>query len=314
MRLVRFHLAEVRVDGAVQCERILDDGLDVDPDAAVARLSERRLFGVEEAGTSVRAVGDRLQVAPRRDLAQPLEGAKLRDEAREALGHERPGGLLVGAADVANERDTPGLSRCAREPQAAERNRDPHDVAVRGQPAVRVPYGVEAVVVILSFGHDPVELDAVGIRLKQVCALAVVERVEVQGDAVVHGDLFPPRQAGADFRRVVLTDEDHVEVGVVVAEIRRGGSAHRHPVTRLALPKVRRHRGAGGRTLPEEIVEPRRLRDALHDDARGSGRGGRGRGGRGRARCAVPARRLRAERRQAEQQGARPDDANDRRP
>jgi len=65
LRLVRLHLAEVRVDRAVQRDGIPDHGLQVQAQAPVRGVPERRNLGVEEAGTGERAVRNRLDVPAR---------------------------------------------------------------------------------------------------------------------------------------------------------------------------------------------------------------------------------------------------------
>src|SRR5439155_829908 len=155
-------------------------------------------------------------------------------------------GLTV-ASSVSASRITPLKSsptrrslavRNAGEAQIAERDRKPHHVAVRSRAAVRLPDGVEAVVVVLPFRHEGVGLNAERVRQKQVGVLAVAKRVEVHGDGVVRSGLLPLGERGADQRRGVLADEHDVQVGVVVGHVGGGRRARRIAVAGIALAEI----------------------------------------------------------------------------
>src|SRR2546430_13915019 len=61
------------------------------------------------------------------------EGSELGYEPLHPVREVGPIGLLVVAPNDPADRDAPGLGRGAREPQAAKRNREADDIAVRGR-------------------------------------------------------------------------------------------------------------------------------------------------------------------------------------
>ena len=77
----------------------------------------------------------------------------------------------------------------------------------------------------------------------------IVESVEVHSDTIVAPNVLAIGQTGPDLRRVVLADEDHVEVGIVVAQVGRRRRAHRGAVAGITLAE------AGHRHCPR-AVEP----------------------------------------------------------
>ena len=162
-------------------------------------------------------------------LAEPFEPAR-------DVG---PEGVFVVADDRPTQRETPGLRRGVGKPEALEGNGHPDDEPVRRQPSVRAPEGVEAVVVGLTFGHDPIKLDAERVDAEQVGAAAIVERVEKDADDIVTEDPFAPGHAGANFVGLILAHKDHVQVLVVVGEVRRRLLADWNAIARLALTKTR---------------------------------------------------------------------------
>src|SRR5213596_2457672 len=209
----------------------------------------------EKACAREGAIGNHLQVASGGDIEQPLERRELRHESRHSLRDVRPVGLFVVATDEAAEGDPPALRRGAREAEAPERDGDADHIAVRREPRIRAPYGVEAVVVVLPFRADAVELDAARVRLEEVGALLVAECVQQNHDAVVDVDLLALGEAGPHLGRVVLADKDDVQVHVVVAQVDGGRRARRDAVPRVALAEVRHRPGGVGRILPAKRLE-----------------------------------------------------------
>src|SRR5207247_7297796 len=90
-------------------------------------------------------------------------------------------GLFIVAPDETAKADAPGLRSLPPEPQATERDGKPHDVAIRRQVSVRFPYGIKAVVVVLPFRHDAVELHTQRVGPEHIGAFAIVEGVQVHG-------------------------------------------------------------------------------------------------------------------------------------
>ena len=165
----------------------------------------------------------------------------------------------------ASERDAPRLLAPAWKSQAAKRDCDTHDVAVGCETALGVPYGVERVVVALSFGQDAVELNAERIDHEHICAFTVAECIQVDSHRIVITDVFTPDDVGADGGRIVLTDEHDVKVALVVGQERRGGLADRCSVAGLTLSEVRDGRAAFvGPSIrrPDEPLEFGRVIDA----------------------------------------------------
>ena len=78
----------------------------------------------------------------------------------DSLRDVGPVGLLVPARDDPAQRYPPGLRPPVVEPEAAEGDGHSHHVALRRELPIRVPEGVEGVVLVLTLDEHTVELDA----------------------------------------------------------------------------------------------------------------------------------------------------------
>ena len=147
LRLVRLDLAEVGVQREVEGHGVARHQLHVEAGAALvlARVAD---VSVEEAGAGERAVGNELDVAARRDAGDAVGGGELGDEAVDPLRVAGPEVGLRVRSGSSRTSETP--HSCAGRPTGKrsdlEGHRDQHDVAVGGQPALRAPLRVEAVV------------------------------------------------------------------------------------------------------------------------------------------------------------------------
>ena len=143
-----------------------------------------------------------------------------------------------------------------------------HDhVPVTGEPAVRLPQRVVAVVVVLAFGRDAVELDAERVDQELVRPPPVVVRVQQQPDDVVAHDGLALGHVRADLAGFVLADEHRVEMTVVVGEVDRGLERCRHAVAGFALNQPRDPRPGRGGPAVEIPGEFGRLGDSGNRDA-----------------------------------------------
>lgn len=107
------------------------------------------------------------------------------------------------------------------------------------------------------------------------CALAIVERIQVERYRVVAADVLPPGDVGADRGRIVLADEHDIQVAVIVREERSGRLADGRSVTRLALAEVDNWRAATVGGPIRSVDEPFKSRRLVHA---GDLEGGRARG------------------------------------
>ena len=236
LRLVRFHLAEVRIRSEIDRDDVVRDDFRVEADAAVRLAIERTL--VQEARGGERAVRNQLDVASWRYTGQPVHVRHLRRKAADRVCDARPERLLVVGRDAAHQRDAPRPALGRRESEALERNREGHDIAEVRQAALRLPDGIEAHVVVLPFGRDPVRLDPERIREELVAALVIVEGVEDDGDEIVREHRFPARHPRPELRGLRRpADEDDIEVGRVVREECLGWLADRHEIAGVPLKK-----------------------------------------------------------------------------
>ena len=283
LRLVRFHLAEVRVRREVDRHDVVRNDFCVEADAAVRLAVERTV--VQETCAGERAVRNQLDVASWRYTRQPAHVGHLRREAADRVCDARPERLFVVGRDPPHQRDAPRPAVAGRESEALERNRERHDIAELRQAALRLPHSVEAHVVVLPLGRDPVSLDPERIREELVATLVIVESVEDDGNEIVREHGFPARHPRAQLRGLRRpADEDDIEVGRVVREERLGWLADRYEIARVPLKKpvdteparrvdarrrgvatgYDRHRGDRSRRRDRSGLKPRaRLRDRL---------------------------------------------------
>ena len=85
-----------------------------------------------------------------------------------------------------------------------------------------------------------------------------MEGVQVHGHPVIIADVLAVGQLRPNLRRVVLADEEHIQVVIVVAQVGCRGRAHGDTVAGITLAEARhRHRSRAvrqARAVPE-IVE-----------------------------------------------------------
>jgi len=144
---VRFHLAEVGIDGHVEHEAVLEDHLGVHaavefgqvahPVRAVDAVRFDAPPGPEDA------VGDELQVPARRDAPQAGGPRLLVQPAREPAGDARPERVFGGARDRPVQDDAPLLFGRAGKPERPERDLEPDGITLGSQTPLGVPERVK---------------------------------------------------------------------------------------------------------------------------------------------------------------------------
>src|SRR5262249_51828442 len=118
-------------------------------------------------------------------------------------------------------------------------DRKQHNIPVRGKLALRVPDSIEAVIIVLPFGCDSVQLYAQWIDDELIAALAVVKSIQKHPNRVIARDVFTLGHMGADLIRVILTDKDGIEILVVVTQVNCSWLADRVAVSWVPLAQVR---------------------------------------------------------------------------
>src|SRR5439155_24162772 len=130
---------------------------------------------VEVLSVCRNSIRDELQIAARRNVGKADRVRELRHEPLNTLRDVGPIRLFVVALDDPPDGDSPALFRRAREPEALEWNPHPDDVPRLREFSLGFPQRVEAVVVLLTFGEDAVELDAERIGREVISTLPVAE-------------------------------------------------------------------------------------------------------------------------------------------
>ena len=188
MRLVRFDLTEVGIDGRVEHETVVNDGLSVHPDGGIRGLGDERRDAarprVERSKRSRRHVGDRLQVPARGHVLDALDDGRLPEAGGDSRRAGGPVHLLVLARDRAVEEDAPLLRVGRRKAQASKRNLEQDHVAVLGSRRLRAPHCVPRQIPALSLGVGAVGLHAVRVHLEAVRVLQIAERVDLHRNGV----------------------------------------------------------------------------------------------------------------------------------
>ncbi len=103
--------------------------------------------------------------------------------------------------------------------QALEGNFHLHHVAGWRQLAIGLPLCVELEIRSQALGVFGIHLHAIRVGVKTERALLVVEGVDIELHRIVTGQVFAARDAGTHQLRVVLADEYHVQIVVIVREI-----------------------------------------------------------------------------------------------
>ena len=193
---------------------------------------------VQEVRAGEGRVGNELQIAAGRNIFQPAQVAELLVEAIHLLRHVRPEGVLIVDGDQPEQRETPGLSGGAREAQAAERDGHHGRISLRSQAACGIPQRIEAEIVALALGLDPVRLHAVRIHEELIAALAIVIGVQDHAHYVVAEDVLAFRHAGARLVSGRFAYEHRIKVHVVVTDPRRSLAADGHAIAGLPLAEI----------------------------------------------------------------------------
>ena len=176
----------------------------------------------------------------------------------------RPERVFIFANNPPIQDDSPGLLLGRREAQALERDCDPRHKALRSQPALRIPQGIERRVEVstdLFVGRltpDRVPLDAQRIDLEGVCAPSIVKRIQHHLDRVIFTHIFAACRVRAYFATLIEADEHDVEVLGVVSQVGLGRFRDRFSVMRIALGETGHlrhlHRHVARRLHGEKVV------------------------------------------------------------
>src|SRR5215470_1912943 len=147
LRLVGFNLAEVRIDGRIEHETVVQDELGVQADLGLHGLAvEKRMVRVaviDVAKAAQQSVGNELNVAGRRNAVDPGGGRSLIEPPLDAIGDSRPKQILIGARNAAVQNDPPLLFVIPGEPQALKGNFHEQQVALVRKPAFGIPNRIE---------------------------------------------------------------------------------------------------------------------------------------------------------------------------
>ncbi len=250
LRLVGFDLAEVGLGSKIEHQAVFEDELGIQATIHFgAACSEARCGGiaqVEATKGAKEAIGNELHVAARRDLLQATQVCGLAGQPDDILRHPRPESLLEVAGDIALQQNAPGLHIGIGKSQALERHGDPNDVPLRRELAARVPHSIEAEVLVpIGFVVNAVALHAQRVDLELVHAVVLVEGVEPQINEVVAEDVVAGGEVSANLAWIVETNEDHIQVLVVIAKIGDGLLCRGRAIIGTPLTEV-----LGNRQLP----------------------------------------------------------------
>src|ERR1700680_3904099 len=237
LRLVGFHLAEVRIERRIDHEAVVQNEFRVETtvwlelSALVERMIRVALINVAEAAEE--PVGNDLDVASWRDEREPGRGRGLVETPLDAVGDTWPEQVLIGARDAAVQNNAPLLPSGVGKAQALKRNCHQYKVAAIGQaslgPPDRVKRSIEPAVIGLETGADRalgpqrIPLDPERIGGKGVAAARIVEGVDHDLGRIVGEDIFAPRHTRADLLRLLVPAyENSVKIVLVVGEINVG--------------------------------------------------------------------------------------------
>ena len=134
LRVVGFHLAEVRIQREVKRERILHHEFGIEAGAVFKFVQEHRRCAatrlIQKMIAGKKAVRNELNVAPRRHVFNPADRRELLGQPFHPLRHVGPVVVLALAQNRAIQRHPPGLFRTVRETQALERNGEENNIAI----------------------------------------------------------------------------------------------------------------------------------------------------------------------------------------
>ena len=257
---VGLDLAEVGIDGGLGRHIRSDGVLEAHRGRAqnVVILQARlRVPGVTDgAELAARQRGQNFQPLARRHAAHSRHPAPLAGAAAVVPVPGRPAVLVVafpGAA--AHQVQAPGLRLGCGKAHARKGDGHLNHVAVLADPGGRVPDHVEAPVLAVHAGPHQILLDAVGIHEQPVGPLGLAEGVQVNAHRVVVEELVTLAQGGPQGGGVVLADEGHVQVAVVVGQLGAGAHLGAGVVAGVGFRKPRDHRGSGPHPLVQDAVD-----------------------------------------------------------
>src|SRR6267143_1428505 len=271
LRLVGFHLAEVRINRRIAHEAVVQDDFRVETNvglelaALVERMIRVALINVAEAAED--SVGNDLDVASWRDERETGRGGGLVEASLDAVGDARPKQVLVGARDAAVQNNAPLLLAGVGKPQALKRNRHQYQIAATGQASLGPPHrfkrSIEPAVVGGETGADRalspqrIPLDPERIGGKGIAAACVVEGVDHDLGRIVGEDIFAARHARTDLLRLLVPAyENSVEVALVIGEINVGVLCRFGAVGGLASNEAcHLHHAAGNASTGLHVLE-----------------------------------------------------------
>ncbi len=204
-----------------------------------------------------------MEIAPWRDLLQPVEAAGLIETALDIVGHLRPERRFIVPRDVPHQQNTPLLQVLRGETQAAKGDGHVHHIAALSEAPLGVPHRVEGRVEALPLGPHGIPLNAQGVGEKGKCLPLVVVGIQLD----LHGLVAEHPLTGAhvgphQFRRIIKGHEHRIEMGGVIAQVNMGALAGRLAIVGIALHKAGDHgHGIGHVTRRfhvEEILQSRR--------------------------------------------------------
>src|SRR6266851_868947 len=258
LRVVRFHLAEIRVQRGVERQRILGHKFRIESGTmlefiqeawrAAARLIQKVVVGQQP-------IRNELNVPPWRHILQAGKRRKLLRQSFHAPRDARPIVEFTFAENYAIQRHSPGLLRIARKPQAFERNRKEDNVAVAGDAARVIPQRVEAEVVSLPFGVDRIGLHPERIGVKVIRAVKIPKGVQQHTHAVILIGGLALRKMRSDLARFIAANEDGIKILVVVREVSGSGLCRRRAVARVKLAKIGDRQFRFARKVFQEIFK-----------------------------------------------------------
>ncbi len=235
---IRLHLAEVRVDGGVQCQVGRHAVLEVGADGEI-------LIASEVVALDARAVlGDDirrgLQPPGRLQVVEPGDLGELRDQAGRRLAEQGPGDPLVVAIEVPINGEAERVLALGAVPHLRQRDAELRRPAQRVDAGGHVPHRVPRPVLVAVVVDRGVVTPARGGHAEFEPRAAVVVRVDQQGDAVGLRKIVaaPDKPNDAVGMGIEATDED-VQVGAVVGDARLGGEPGRLALGRLPFLEVR---------------------------------------------------------------------------
>src|SRR5882724_3178607 len=201
-------------------------------------------------------VRNELNVASRRYVFNTAHRRELLGQPFHPLRHVWPIVVLALAQDGAIQRDAPRLFETVRETQALEGDGEENNVAILCHAAGSAPQRVEAEIVALAFGVNRVGLHSQRIREKEIRTVKIPEGVEQNTHSLVLIGSFAPGKMRAHGAALILANEHHVEVLVVVGKVGHRWLGGRCAVAGRVLPEISHRKFRLARLVFKEVFEP----------------------------------------------------------